>query len=232
VIEELHKNYPKSQIDISAHSLGNNVLSYGLRLMALRKQKIIRNVFHSEAAIPANVYGQLGNVDYFNNIYAYCERAIKGKIYNSFSINDAAIIEAFRRNLGCNSFNPQGVSGLLTPLNSYWSLLYLPTSVENVEDYNYMGKHYNEYFKVSQSGGLGGQAVKAICRKFHNIDSYGEKRKRTWDGLREIIFDDPRDKLDHPYNICEHSSMMYDYFYDVMIFYKSLLKPNSYILKK
>jgi len=224
VIKEVHSDCPYATINLSAHSLGNNVLAYALRLLAKEDTKIINNVIHTEAAIPGNVYSGLPDEhDFFNNMYGIDITAVGGKIYNSYSINDWPVNYAFTNDISSSPVIGASVPGIPTPLSKNFEGDYVLTD--------------NTFYRSSESGGLGGKKIASLYNtdrdnpkikrkddKFSNFDSY--ENKRTWEGL-EGVSDDPRNEINHPYNICTHSSMMYDYYYDVQEFYKFLLDPEE-----
>jgi len=133
IIKELRKNSPNSRIDIGAHSLGNNLVLYSLRLLSAEGKKPIDNFIMAESAVPGEVFcGITRTSDYdllnyrfnfFDNMYAKSLNAVTGKIYNTYSSNDDILDGVLK----INNF----WLGLPTPLDDRYNLVIESTNTKS-----------------------------------------------------------------------------------------------------
>ena len=125
VISKVKEAYPNAKINLSAHSLGNNLFSHALRLLAIENDPFVYNFIMAEAAVPGEVYSGISRQkwydmwgvrqDFFDNMYGRSLTAVKTKIYNTYSVTDDALNTAFRT----NNF----VLRLPTPLDDRYNLI-------------------------------------------------------------------------------------------------------------
>jgi hypothetical protein len=130
IIKDTRVAYPDARIDVGAHSLGNSLILYALRLLSAEGQAPVDNVFLAEAAVPGEVFiGANGTPTYdmwgirhnfFDNMYANSLNAVRGKVYNIYYTNDGALKDAFRG----NNLIPK----LPTPLDDRYNLMNDTTS--------------------------------------------------------------------------------------------------------
>ena len=130
IIKDTRAAYPNARIDIGAHSLGNSLILYALRLLSAEGQVPVDNTILAEAAVPGEVFiGVSRNPtydmwgirhDFFDNMYANSLNAVRGKIYNTYSKVDTALIAAFKGN--------NLILKLPTPLDDRYNLIKNATS--------------------------------------------------------------------------------------------------------
>jgi hypothetical protein len=211
IIKKLHHEYPNAVINIGAHSLGNNLISYALRLLAVKNEIIINNVILMEAAIPGNAYsGTASSASFFNNMYGINTSNVTNCIYNTYSSTDE-ILPLFRIDL---------FIGLPTPLDEEYNLIDIHNSL-----FEYllkcMMKPYqawlwdvivnNKYFHICWSGAMGDRVAHSRYDNFVNHDMHKSKKI---------------DVAGRPYRIRKHCSMSEEYLYDVQEFYNYIIGNN------
>jgi len=145
IIRNIKGSYPDATLNVFVHSLGANLGCYTLRLLSENNDVIVDNLILHEAAAPEEVFcgkysakGRPYRLGYFDNIYAESLKAVKGKVYNTYCPEDAAVWAAF-------------------PLNN--ALFSLPTPLD--EDYRFINNAIMSTAKPYQ-GGLGSSRVKTI----------------------------------------------------------------------
>jgi len=206
IISSVRSEHPNARIDIAAHSLGCNMISYALRILAESGDTKVDNVIFCEAAVPGETYSGIKTnnierwIDYipaativrhyfFDDMYGKSLEAVTGKVYNTFSKYDKAVDGWFR----INKF----VNPLPVPLN---------------DDYEYQrnpeATGTNRKFKALGS--------RALSTKYVNE---GKIENRSYYKSKDM----------HPYGIRHHGSMMDEYYYDVLPFYKMMynIKQDS-----
>jgi hypothetical protein len=230
IIEDLHEELPNAKIITGAQSLGNNVMSYGIKCLKKRNENIIDDIVHMQAAIPGNAYwGLKKRIDFFDSMYVDCIQAVKDKVYNLYAEERDSVLKGFTLNI---------YIGMPTPLDNSHNLIdadsfvfkNLMSFLKNNNIIYLLSFHYDylkdhEYFEDSLCGALGMAFQYSACDvygwdvlvnpnkidKFDNIDTNN-------------IYVDENDRTDtrkeRPYNIRKHSSMMYEYYFDVQNFYK------------
>ncbi len=108
IIKDIRTAYPNARIDLGAHSLGNNLACYALRLLAQEGSVPADNLIMAQPAVPGEVFSGTSRTvyydmwgfrhDFFDNMYANSLDAVRGNIYNTYSTNDNALSLAFRGN--------------------------------------------------------------------------------------------------------------------------------------
>jgi len=151
IIKSIKTDYKISEINLSAHSLGNNNVSYALRLLAQEASVRIDNLILAEAAIPGNTfsgrtYWEPWEIrDFYDNMYGIDVIAVKGRIFNTYSTSDEILT---------NLFVPAGVIGVANPLD---------------DDYELVNKTTR---KSTLAGALGAISAKSSLSKFTNQSFY------------------------------------------------------------
>ncbi|MFA5164880.1 MAG: alpha/beta hydrolase [Candidatus Omnitrophota bacterium] len=204
IIEDTKSEYKNARINILAHSLGGNLISYALRLLATQGKKgLVDNVFLAQVAVPGNAYASRPEIDYYKDMYVpSIENNITGIMYNLYYRGDK-IIDLFKRDLeGVWWSGILGKYGLPVPLDDEYILL----PIHDMYDYLNVGGYR---FEISKSGGLGGQDIKSKISNFDSI-RYGPNTV-------------------HPYGIRDHLSIGNEYYYDVVEYYDTLILKNILI---
>ncbi len=124
ILTTYRNKYPNANINLSAHSLGNNAISYAIRLIAVENAKkpvenkiTLNNLILAEAAVPGETfsgYDPKRRGYYFDNMYGIDATVVK-KVYNTYSEKDKALKDAWLTN-NC-------LSGLETPLDNDYNLI-------------------------------------------------------------------------------------------------------------
>ncbi len=208
LIKDTRMKYPDAKINISAHSLGNNVLCYALRSLAVQTQTKIDNLILGEAAIPGEAfsgyrytprYDILGiRRDFFDNMYGRSIDSIRGRVYNTYSTADEILGGSFRAN--------HFLSKLPTPLDDRYNLVnYNTVTAGRPIDALGLNDAYSKYINHN----------KYKNEPFYPPDDDSEKNKRS-----------------RPYWIRKHGSMMDEYYYDVQDFYYYLIYQKKIKDKK
>jgi pimeloyl-ACP methyl ester carboxylesterase len=202
VIENTKKEFKDAKISVVAHSLGGNLASYALRLLASQgKKDLVNNVFLIQVAVPGNAYATRTEKDYFKDMYVpSVVNNITGNVYNLYYENDGTL-GWFNEGMGGAPWTAIfGRPGLPVPLDFNYE--FLPSN----KMHDYYAVVYYDYF-TSKSEALGRQNLGSILSNF--ISSY---RK----------FDDAR-----PYGIRDHLSFGIEYYYDVKEYYMDILNPKN-----
>ncbi len=210
IITDTIAQFPDSKINVGAHSLGNNIMCYALRLLSNSEGEIIDNVILAEAAIPGEVFtgnpqnlrfNQRNNRYYgfFGNMYGPSISVVKKNIYNTFSTVDRALTDAYEANDVVRSFP--------TPLDLVYKL------VKSEWDYKQCMLEYGYQ-------ALGSNAARSKYTKLFNDTFYPPGK------IMNV------DKDYRPYGIRSHSSMMNEYYYDVQEYFMFLKDPEKYYYKE
>lgn len=209
IFTDIRNEYRQSEINVSAHSLGNNVFCYALRLLAVQPQTHtqIDNLILAEAAIPGEVFsGDERNLrhniwnnryyGFFGNMYGIDTSVVKNIVYNTYSTTDEVLSKAFETN--------EIMKSLPTPLDLDYEL------VEN--EWNYKSCMM-EYRSKALGLAYAGSKYNKIVNYTFNYSSDNSTKKGA----------DPR-----PYGIRKHGSMMDEYYSDVAEYYRFLINPSAY----
>ncbi|MFA6356416.1 MAG: alpha/beta hydrolase [Candidatus Omnitrophota bacterium] len=202
VIINTKKEFKDAKINLIAHSLGGNLTSYALRLLAAQGQKeLVNDVFLIQVAVPGNAYGGFVDGDYFKDMYFLSAgNSITGKMYNLFYSKDK-LLDEFRKDISGASYSTFiGKAGLPIPLNNCYELL--PAN----EMQSFLDLNAYRYEK-SKSGALGRQGIRS---DLPNFESYYRKFKTA-----------------RPYGIRDHLSFGTEYYYDVKEYYGDIINPES-----
>ena len=220
IIEDTKKDYPNSNIDLGAHSLGNNIVCYSLRLLATRNEKIVHDLILMEGAVPAVSYSGTDDFDFYRAmtlgknkdnkklIENYKDHANPEDIYNEdtffndiYGLDTTAISGHIYNTYSKNDkvlweyfeialFK----TGLLTPLNADYKL----TNNWSLHDSSFGGLGYHEPYSAHSN---------FESKSFYNYDVM------EWNLVTR-----------RPYGIREHSSMRAEYYYDVKELYEDIYK--------
>jgi hypothetical protein len=209
ILTNLRKEYPQSEINVSAHSLGNNVFCYALRLLAVQSHTNtqIDNMILSEAAIPGEAFsGKERNLrhnirnnryyGFFDNMYGIDITVVKNKVYNTYSTTDEVLSRAFESN--------EIMRSLPTPLDLDYKL------VEN--EWNYKSCMMEYGYKALGLAYAESKYSEMVNRTFNNLSVNSTNKSAN-----------PR-----PYGIRKHGSMMDEYYSDVLEYYIFLKDPSTY----
>jgi hypothetical protein len=202
VIVNTKKEFKDAKINLMAHSLGGNLVSYGLRLLAVQDKKyLVNNVFLIQVAVPGNAYGGFVDSDYFKDMYILsAEDSITGKIFNLFYKKDK-LLDEFRKDIsGASYSNLIGKTGLPVPLNNCYELL----PANEMQSFLDVNAYRHE---KSKSDALGRQDIKS---NLSNFESYYRKFKTA-----------------RPYGIRNHLSFGTEYYYDVKEYYRDMINPED-----
>jgi len=151
IIKSIKTDYKISKINLSAHSLGNNNVSYALRLLVQEASIRIDNLILAEAAVPGNAfsgrtYWEPWEIrDFYDNMYGIDVIAVKGRIFNTYSTSDEILT---------NLFTPAGVIGVVNPLDDNYELVNKTTR------------------ESTFSGALGAVSAESSLSKFTNQSFY------------------------------------------------------------
>jgi len=206
IIKDIRTAYPGAKIDLGAHSLGNSLMCYALRLLAGEGSSPIDNLMMAEPAVPGEVFWGLSRTpyydivgvrhDFFDNMYANSLNAVTGKIYNTYSTNDGALRLAFKGN--------NLLLGLPTPLDDRYNLVNDTTLT--------IGNEYTDPLGLASANS---PYNKFVSEPFYPPDYINGANENT-----------------RPYGIRQHVSMSVEYYYDVQEFYYYLInlkKPEEAI---
>ncbi|MFA5115746.1 MAG: alpha/beta hydrolase [Candidatus Omnitrophota bacterium] len=201
IINDARAAYPDARIDVVAHSLGNNLVLYSLRLLSAEDKTPIDNFIMAEPAVQGEVFSGLSRMpyydligvrhDFFDNMYANSLNAVSGKIYNTYSTNDGALKLAFKVN--------NLILALPTPMDDRYNLVNDTTLT--------IGNEYTNPLGLAKASSPYG---KFVSRSFYPPD-----------------YNNKADKNTRPYGIRDHCSMTVEYYYDVQRFYNYILTQKD-----
>jgi hypothetical protein len=201
IIKDARAAYPDAIIDVVAHSLGNNLILYSLRLLSAENGTPLNNFIMAEPAVPGEVFSGLSRTPYydligarhdlFDNMYANSLNAVSGKIYNTYSTNDSALKLAFKVN--------NLILALPTPMDDRYNLVNDTTLT--------IGNEYTDPLGLAKASS---PHSKFVSRSFYPPD-----------------YNNKADKNTRPYGIRDHCSMTVEYYYDVQRFYNYILTQKD-----
>ncbi|MDD5009649.1 MAG: alpha/beta hydrolase, partial [Syntrophorhabdaceae bacterium] len=203
VIDDTKNEFSCAKINLIAHSLGGNLTSYALRLLAVQdKKKIVDNVFLIQTAVTGNAFATEPHVDYYKDMYVpSIGNNITGKAYNLYYVPDI-LIDLFYKDLIGVWWTDLflGEPGLPVPLDDNYELL--PSDqMKDLTDVDYY-RH-----EKSESGGIGN---KFLISKLSNFMS------RTYSNGNS-----------RPFGIRDHLSFGTEYYYDVKEYFDSMINPMN-----
>ncbi|MFA5147878.1 MAG: alpha/beta hydrolase [Candidatus Omnitrophota bacterium] len=201
VIDSTKNEFNHAKINLIAHSLGGNLTSYALRLLAVQdKKKLVDNVFLIQTAVTGNAFATEPHVDYYKDMYVYSiANNITGKAYNLYYVPDKLIYLFYEDLIGAwwtDLF--LGEPGLPVPLDDDYELL--PSDqMKDLTDVDYY-RH-----EKSESGGIGNKLLISKLSNFMSKTYFNENNR--------------------PFGIRDHLSFGTEYYYDVKEYFDSIVNP-------
>jgi hypothetical protein len=204
VIENTKNEFKNAKINLVAHSLGGNLTSYALKLLAIQdKRKIVNNVFLVQVAVSGNTYATRQENDYYKDMYvSAAANNITGKVYNLYYSKDK-LIRNFSDNLigvWWSGLIGNLDYGLPVPLDNNYEVL--PSN--RMYGFCDVGLYRHE---KSMSGGLGNQNLESKLSNFMSR-SYFRGNIR-------------------PFGIRDHLSFGTECYYDVQEYFGGFLNPKN-----
>jgi hypothetical protein len=221
IIISIMKAHPDATINIGAHSLGNNVISYAVRLVAQDDQanSKISDIIFMEGAVPAVAYSGISDLSCYRTMTLALNdgnKMLNVNYRDHATPEDMNYEDAFFSDI--YGLNAAAISGHIYNTYSkndevvyrwYETALYKTGLFTPLDaDYNLT----NDYVLHDSSfGGLGYHEPYSVYSNFESEGFY-HYDVMNWKAVKQ-----------RPYGIREHSSMSSEYYYDVKELYEHIV---------